>query len=71
VQHRGRRAGVDLTEDGDHPSRVENAEGFLTADDMRWFGGHYLSGGGARRTDPRASVLLAPRTVRAARAAVG
>jgi acetyl esterase len=51
--------GVDFREDEDHPSRVENAEGlFLTADDMRWFGDHYVPDP-ALRTDPRASVLLA------------
>ncbi len=51
--------GVDFTEDSAHPSRVENAEGlFLTADDMRWFGDHYVPDG-ALRSDPRASVLLA------------
>jgi acetyl esterase len=53
--------GVDFREEDElHPSRLENGEGlFLTADDMRWFRGHYL----ARQedvTDPRASVLLAP-----------
>jgi acetyl esterase len=52
--------GVDFDEESDHPSRVENAEGyFLTAEDMLWFGEHYLPGDDARR-DPRASVLHAP-----------
>jgi acetyl esterase len=53
--------GVDFREDEDlHPSRIENGEGlFLTAEDMRWFGDHYLSDA-AHRQDPRASVLLAP-----------
>jgi acetyl esterase len=50
---------VDFREDDDlHPSRVENGEGlFLTSEDMRWFGNHYLSEE-AHRQDPRASVLL-------------
>jgi acetyl esterase len=52
--------GVDFVEDADHPSRVENAEGYLlTADDMKWFGDHYIQDPG-RRTDPHASVLRAP-----------
>ena len=52
--------GVDFVEGEDHPSRVDNAEGyFLTADDMKWFGDHYLPDP-ARRTDPYASVLRAP-----------
>jgi acetyl esterase len=51
---------VDFVEDADHASRVENAEGlFLTAQDMRWFGDHYVPDV-ALRTDPRASVLAAP-----------
>lgn len=36
---------VDMNEDDGtgYPSRAENAEGYLlTADDMRWFSGHYL-----------------------------
>ncbi|HVT20513.1 MAG TPA: alpha/beta hydrolase [Mycobacteriales bacterium] len=34
---------TDFTEDGDYPSRIENAEGyFLTAEDMLWFGEQYL-----------------------------
>ncbi|HVT63985.1 MAG TPA: alpha/beta hydrolase [Mycobacteriales bacterium] len=38
--------GVDFTEDGDFPSRVENAEGyFLTAEDMLWFREQYLPDG--------------------------
>jgi acetyl esterase len=53
--------GVDFAEDADHPSRVENAEGyFLTAEDMQWFGAHYLQESSA--TDPRASVLRADLT---------
>ena len=53
--------GVDFVEDEDeHPSRVENAEGyFLTAEDMRWFRDHYVPDP-ASRTDPYASVLRAP-----------
>ncbi len=52
--------GVDFVDSQDHPSRVDNAEGyFLTADDMTWFGDHYLPDP-ARRTDPYASVLRAP-----------
>jgi acetyl esterase len=51
--------GVDFTDSGEHPSRVTNGEGlFLTAEDMRWFGGHYVPDE-AQRADPRASVLLA------------
>jgi acetyl esterase len=38
--------GLDFTEDGDYPSRVENAEGyFLTAEDMLWFREQYLPEG--------------------------
>ena len=48
--------GVDFVDSDDHPSRIENAEGFfLTADDMRWFGEHYLQD--TPTSDPRASVL--------------
>ncbi len=51
---------VDLVEGDDHGSRVENATGYLlTAEDMRWFGDHYLSDV-AQAEDPRASVLKAP-----------
>jgi acetyl esterase len=40
-----------------YPSRLENAEGyFLSAQDMRWFGGHYIPAGVDRR-DPRLSPL--------------
>jgi len=47
---------TDFTE-ADHPSRVENAEGFfLTVEDMRWFLEHY----GPDPADPRASVLHHP-----------
>ena len=50
--------GVDFVESEDHPSRAENAQGyFLTAEDMRWFGDHYLQGHDT--ADPRASVLRA------------
>ena len=52
--------GVDFVESEDHPSRVENAEGyFLTADDMAWFRDHYMSDA-AHKSDPHASVLRAP-----------
>jgi acetyl esterase len=52
--------GVDFVEGEDHPSRVENAEGyFLTAADMAWFRSHYLPDP-ARKADPYASVLRAP-----------
>ena len=51
---------VDFVPGDDHPSRVENASGYLlTAEDMRWFGDHYLSDV-AHAEDPRASVLKAP-----------
>ena len=53
--------GVDFVESQDHPSRTENASGyFLTAEDMAWFGGHYLQG--SAPDDPRASVLRADLT---------
>ena len=53
--------GVDFVESQDHPSRIENAAGyFLTAEDMAWFGGHYLQGSAPE--DPRASVLRADLT---------
>jgi acetyl esterase len=46
-------------ESEEHPSRVENAEGyFLTAGDMAWFRGHYVPDA-VRRGDPYASVLRA------------
>ena len=49
---------VDMVEGDDYPSRAENAEGyFLTAEDMTWFGGHYL--GGLDRSDPSMSPLRA------------
>ena len=49
---------VDMVDDDAYPSRVENAEGyFLTADDMIWFGGHYL--GDRDRSDPSISPLKA------------
>ena len=51
---------VDFGGDEAHPSRAENADGyFLTAEDMRWFSGHYLAEVAAAQ-DPRASVLRAP-----------
>ena len=51
---------VDFVESEDHPSRVENAEGyFLTAADMDWFGDHYVPDP-TRRSDPYASMLRAP-----------
>jgi len=53
--------GVDFVESQEHPSRIENASGyFLTAEDMAWFGGHYLQGSAPE--DPRASVLRADLT---------
>ena len=53
--------GVDFVESQDHPSRIENASGyFLTAEDMAWFGDHYLQGSAPE--DPRASVLRADLT---------
>ncbi len=43
-----------------HPSREENAKGYLlTADDMAWFGEQYVPEGADPR-DPRLSVLAAP-----------
>ncbi len=53
--------GVDFDVDGAYASRTDNAEGyFLTAEDMAWFGGHYL--GADPVDDPRASVLRADLT---------
>jgi acetyl esterase len=50
--------GVDFREDGDYPSREENAEGFfLTLEDMVWFRDHYK--GSSDPADPRLSPLLA------------
>ena len=47
---------VDFHAESDHPSRVENAEGyFLTQADMEWFREAYLTD--AEIADPRASVL--------------
>ena len=52
--------GVDFRDSELHASRAENAEGFfLTADDMRWFGSHYLQDV-ERAEDPRATLLLQP-----------
>ena len=62
--------GVDFVDSQDHPSRVENAEGFfLTADDMLWFRDHYL--GAESGQDPRASVLRAPDLAGLAPAVIG
>jgi acetyl esterase len=48
-------------------SYQENGEGlFLTATSMRWFVGHYLSGGVGSPSDPRVSPLLASDEVLAA-----
>ena len=50
--------GTDFVDADTHASRAENADGlFLTAEDMRWFGDHYLGGDAALALDPRASVL--------------
>lgn len=49
---------VDMVDDDTYASRQENAEGyFLTAEDMIWFGEHYL--GDRDRTDPSISPLKA------------
>jgi acetyl esterase len=51
---------ADMRDGDHHVSRAENGEGlFLTADDMRWFGDHYLPGEEHRRS-PRTSVVLEP-----------
>ncbi len=51
---------TDFEEESTHPSREENAQGYLlTSDDMRWFGEQYVPEGADRR-DPRLSVLHAP-----------
>ena len=48
---------TDFTESENHPSREQNAEGFmLTLDDMQWFRDHYR----ADASDHRASVLHHP-----------
>jgi acetyl esterase len=61
---------VDLDPDGDYPSRVENADGYLlTAADMEWFGAHYLDDD--QRRDPRASVLHADDLAGVAPAVIG
>ena len=50
---------TDFEEESTHPSREQNAEGYLlTADDMRWFGQQYVPESADRR-DPRLSVLHA------------
>lgn len=62
--------GVDFVDGDDHPSRVENAEGyFLSSADMEWFGHHYLQT--TPRDDPRASVLRAPSLAGVAPAVIG
>jgi acetyl esterase len=62
--------GVDFTLDVDYPSRVDNAEGyFLTADDMVWFGDHYIAE--ADRLDPRASTIHAESLAGAPPAVIG
>lgn len=49
---------ADMVDEDTYPSRIENAAGyFLTADDMIWFGEHYL--GDRDRTDPSMSPLKA------------
>ena len=51
---------VDFVEASEHPSREQNATGYLlTSDDMAWFGENYVPEGADRR-DPRLSVLHAP-----------
>ena len=50
--------GTDFTENDQHASRLENAEGyFLTEADMRWFGAQYLGGDAVLTADVRASIL--------------
>ncbi len=52
--------GTDFEDEASHPSREENAKGYLlTVDDMLWFGEQYVPKGADRR-DPRLSVLHAP-----------
>jgi acetyl esterase len=63
--------GIDLDPAAEYPSRVENAEGyFLTAEDMLWFGGHYLPEG-ADVTDPRLSPIRAASLAGAPAAVIG
>ena len=51
--------GTDFTTE--HPSRIENAEGYLlTKATMDWFGHHYLDDSGVALDDPRVSPLVAP-----------
>lgn len=51
---------TDFTDETDHPSRQQNAKGYLlTQDDMVWFSEQYVPEGADRR-DPRLSVLSAP-----------
>jgi acetyl esterase len=62
--------GVDFTIDTLHQSRIDNAEGyFLTASDMEWFRGHYITDD--FMTDPRASVLHVPDVAGVASAVIG
>jgi acetyl esterase len=63
--------GVDFVEDADYPSRIENGEGlFLTAEDMVWFGEHYLNDE-TDRSDPRASMIHAQSLAGAPPAVIG
>lgn len=50
---------VDFVADDDS-IRSFSQEYFLTADDMHWFGGHYLGGSAIKPTDPLASPGRAP-----------
>jgi acetyl esterase len=63
--------GVDFSEDGDYPSRVDNAEGyFVTAEDMLWFSGLYVPAD-ADVSDPRLSPIKAPDLAGAPPAVIG
>ncbi len=63
--------GIEVAEDADYPSRVENAEGyFLTADDMRWFRDQYLPAD-VDLADPRLAPIHAPDLSGAAPAVIG
>jgi acetyl esterase len=63
--------GVDFSEDADYPSRVENAEGyFLTAADMLWFSGLYITPG-SDVSDPRLSPIQASSLADAPPAIIG
>jgi acetyl esterase len=62
---------TDFEDNEDHPSRVENADGYLlTADDMRWFGEQYV-GTPELAGDLRSSVLRRPDLEGVAPAVVG